>query len=388
MRPSPRTLSGSPVCKPPMIYPSSSSSFSASSNSPSPTNKSPVTPIPQFVVEKPRSELHQTQPRTRDLEISSEQYLLQATLCIAIKISPQKPLHCVIFEGVGRTLFKRMQEEIYSFCAKQSLNRVYDLSIDYQAGTRPERCCSQAAFDKIFNKIILQRCNSFQVTALLSGTKCARTTITAWQRALDILTHQRIKKDNNKYIVRTGSWLEFCRDSSLLDSICCEQEEMREIFDDRTSFLDLKDNGIKLFAIFILVQRSNSAVVFRDFWNGGCRDADLPFVYLDQVTCCEDLLMWTALCDTQWQVMPIELKRIDKGVAPCRFLEDQVLPFRMGKILGKGGYATVFEITLDDDHSEIYEAFRACEFDVGKVCSSSWSDNLCCCQLTHRSSKP
>ncbi|KAE9983587.1 hypothetical protein EG328_009755 [Venturia inaequalis] len=305
---------------------------------------------------------HQTQSQTEsfgnqseahwDLEISSEQYLPQATLCIAIKISPQKPLHCVIFEGVGRTLFKRMQEEIFSFCAKKSLNRVYELSIDYQAGTRPERCRSQAAFDKIFGKIILQRCNSFQVTALLSGTKCARTTITAWQRALDILTHQRIKKDNNKYIVRTGSWLKFCRDSSLLDSICCEQEEMREIFDDRTSFLDLKDNGIKLFAIFILVQRSNSAVVFRDFWNGGCRDADLPFVYFDQYTCCEDLLMWTALY---------------KGVAPCRFLEDQVLPFQMGKILGKGGYATVFEITLDDDHSEIYEAFRACEFDVGKL---------------------
>jgi serine/threonine protein kinase len=78
--------------------------------------------------------------------------------------------------------------------------------------------------------------------------------------------------------------------------------------------------------------------------------------------------LWESVWDMQWQVMPIELVCLDKGIPPSRFDEHQVLPFTIGATLGKGAYGTVLEITLDEDHDVIYEALRACK--AGKVCAS------------------
>jgi hypothetical protein len=325
--------------------------------------------IPKVFVQEPQSESSQPQGRITGSEPSpSQQNRLRATLFISSKLHLLQPTPIIFFDDADRNLYKRISDRIATECRDRKLVCSYDMTIAYQSDQPlSESCHSQKSFRQILDKIKASNCTNFEVRALVDGARSVDAVATAWQRALDVLTRGRIDKGNKKYTICKESWDNFRRDTSLLKDICNEDPRMGETFGRDLGALEaLQSDGIKLLAIFILMHTSDSQTIFCDFWRNGCRDESLPFDRSDKFTYCAKELIWSSLCDTQWQIMPIELKPLDKGIAPLHFDSEQVLPFEVGRTLGKGGFGTVFEITLDDDHPEIYEVLCAC--DQGKVC--------------------
>ncbi|QDS74804.1 hypothetical protein FKW77_002230 [Venturia effusa] len=255
------------------------------------------------------------------------------------------------------TLFDWIETEVGKIIATKSLNKKHTIQIGYHAW---DRSISKSSYDKhSFDEALREASMSSSTNIKITASLAPPQAILSRQRGYEILTRERIERTTGKYIVPQAALDEF-RNEELLRDICAEDSDLRALHSKHPSFLqDLKQGpmcGLKLLAIFILAQVSDLGSMFCEFWEYKLLDHRLPFVRSTQPTFCEKQF-WLSICDTQWQVLPIELARLAPGEPPAMFDRDRCLPFKESETpLGKGGFGVVVEVQLDSDHPQLYLA--------------------------------
>lgn len=257
------------------------------------------------------------------------------------------------------TLFEWVETEVELAIATNSLNKKHKLQLEYQVGEEliSKNSCDKDSFDKALQEALTSSSTCITITASLAPPQSTSTL--SREKAHQILTRQIIEKTTGKYIVPKTALDEF-RNQELMKNICAEDSTLRKLQSDHPSLLkDLQRGpkcGWKLFAIFILAQVSDLGGMLTEFWDFDLLDQRLPFIRSNKPTFCEKQF-WLSICDTQWQVLPIELAQLGPGELPAKYDKDRCLPFgESEKLLGKGGFGVVVEIQLDTDHPKLYVA--------------------------------
>lgn len=255
------------------------------------------------------------------------------------------------------TLFDWIETEVEKAITERSLDRKHNIQLEYQVEGEviSKRGYDRDSFDKALQEALVSSSICIKITASLALPQSARSR----EKGYQILTQHIIERTTGKYRVPKTALDEF-RNEELLNGICAEDSALRKLQIDHPSFLkDLQRGrtcGVKLLAIFILAQVSDLGSTFRDFWECELLDYRLPFVRSNKPTFCEKQF-WLSICDTQWQVLPIELAQLGPGEIPAKFDKDRCLSFEEAdRPLGKGGFGVVVEIQLDTDHPILYVA--------------------------------